>query len=73
MQRVVATVLLLLALATSARADLTNPATLVIQEFEPSRHTVELTLPVVGGRVVRVRPVLPDICVLESPPAGGPE
>jgi hypothetical protein len=68
MKRFVATVLFLLALAISARADLTAAATLVIQEFEPSRFTVELTLPVVNGRVVKARPVLPDICILDGEP-----
>jgi hydrogenase/urease accessory protein HupE len=68
MKRVAALVLLQLVLATSVRADLANPSTLVIKETSPSRFTVELTLPVINGRVVKAKPVLPDICVADGEP-----
>ena len=68
MKRVAALVLLILALATGARADLANPSTLIIRETEPSRFTVELTLPVISGRVVKAKPVLPDFCVADGEP-----
>ena len=49
-------------------ADLANPSTLVIQETSPSRFTVELTLPVINGRIVKAKPILPDICVVDGEP-----
>ncbi len=68
MKRVAAWVLLQVALAAGAAADLANPSTLTIQETEPSRFTVELTLPVIQGRVVKARPILPDVCVALGEP-----
>jgi hydrogenase/urease accessory protein HupE len=68
MKRVAAWVFLQLALAAGIAADLTNPSTLTITETSSSRFTVELTLPVVSGRVVKARPVLPDICVVDGEP-----
>ena len=70
MKRIVAGVALLLAFGSSALADLANPFTLTIKEISPSRFTVELTLPVIQGRVLRARPVLPDICVVEGDAEG---
>jgi hydrogenase/urease accessory protein HupE len=49
-------------------ADLANPSTLVIQETSPSRFTVELTLPVINGRIVKAKPILPDICIADGEP-----
>jgi hypothetical protein len=68
LNRVAASVLLLLAFATSVKADLANPSTLVIKETSPARFTVELTLPLVNGRIVKARPILPDICVADGEP-----
>jgi hypothetical protein len=68
MKRVAVLVLLQLALVTSALADLANPSTLAIRETSPSRFTVELTLPVLNGRVVKAKPVLPHICVAGGEP-----
>ncbi len=68
MIRFVTTAVLLLVVATGAQADLTNPSTLKIEETAPSRFTVELTLPLIKGRVLKARPVLPDICVIEGEP-----
>ncbi len=66
MKRIAVCVALLLAFGSSALADLTNPSTLKLKETSPSRFTVELTLPVIQGRVLKARPVLPDICVIEG-------
>ncbi|UCC28786.1 MAG: HupE/UreJ family protein, partial [Phycisphaerales bacterium] len=66
MNRIAASLALLLALTTSALADLTNPSTLTLKETSPSRFTVELTLPIIQGRVLKARPVLPDVCVIEG-------
>jgi len=66
--RIAACAVLLLAFGTCARADLINPSTLTLKETAPSRFTVELTLPVIQGRVLKARPVLPDICVIEKEP-----
>ena len=66
MKRIAAWIALLLAFGTGALADLTNPSTLTLKETSPSRFTVELTLPVIQGRVLKARPVLPDICVIEG-------
>ncbi len=68
MKRVAAWVFLQLVLAASATADLANPATLAIEEISPSRFTVELTLPVIQGRIVKAKPILPDVCVAEGEP-----
>jgi len=66
MKRIAAAVILLMAFGTSALADLANPSTLTLKETSPSRFTVELTLPIIQGRVLKARPVLPDICVIEG-------
>ena len=66
MRRIAVSVTLLLAFGTSAPADLANPSTLTLKETSPSRFTVELTLPIIQGRVLKARPVLPDICVIEG-------
>lgn len=68
MKRTAAFVFVFLALATSAMADLTNPSTLIIKETEPSRFTVELTLPVINGRVVKAKPIIPDVCIVDGDP-----
>jgi urease accessory protein len=68
MKRIAACAVVLLALGTNALTDLANPSTLKLTETSPSRFTVELTLPVIQGRVVKARPVLPDICVVEGEP-----
>ena len=66
MNRTAASVLLVLAFATRATADLTNPCTLTLKETSPSRFSVEFTLPIIQGRVLKARPVLPDVCVMEG-------
>ena len=53
-----------LSLAAAASADLINPSTLSVTEIEPSRFEVVLTLPIMEGRVLKARPVLPEDCVL---------
>ncbi len=68
MKRTAALVFVFLALSTSAIADLTNPSTLIIKETSASRFTLELTLPVINGRVVKAKPIIPDICVVEGKP-----
>jgi len=68
MKRIAALILLQLTLATSVAADLVNPATLVIKEIEPSRFTVALTLPVISGRIVKAKPILPDIFHADGAP-----
>jgi hydrogenase/urease accessory protein HupE len=50
----------------TARADFTNPATLALTEVSPSQFDVVLTLPIINGRVLKVKPVLPDICVIKG-------
>ena len=66
MNRTAASVLLVLAFATRATADLTNPCTLTLKETSPSRFSVEFTLPIIQGRVLKARPLLPDVCVMEG-------
>ena len=68
MRRIALGLLLVLVSAAGAVADLTNPSTLTIKETSPSRFTVELTLPVIGGRVVKAKPVIPDVCVADGAP-----
>ena len=66
MNRIAASVLLVLALTASATADLTNPCTLTLKETSASRFSVQLTLPIIQGRVLKARPILPDVCVIEG-------
>lgn len=66
MKRIAAIAAPLLLIGTSALADLTNPSTLILKETSPSRFTVELTLPVIQGRVLKARCVVPDVCVIEG-------
>jgi len=49
-------------------AHLGTPASLVIQETSLRQFTVEFKLPIVEGRVLKARPVLPDACVLQGEP-----
>ncbi|UCF39099.1 MAG: hypothetical protein JSU96_09790 [Acidobacteriota bacterium] len=44
--------------------DIVNPSRLELVETTPHRWAVTLTLPVVEGRVLKARPVLPDFCVV---------
>jgi len=55
-----------LAWTGTATADLTNPATLEIIEVSPSQFKVVLTLPLIKGRVLKAKPILPDICVIKG-------
>ncbi len=57
---------LCLALARTASADFTNPATLELKEVSPSQFEVVLTLPLINGRVLKAKPILPDICVIKG-------
>lgn len=50
----------------TARADFTTPATLALTEVAPAQFKVVLTLPIINGRVLKARPVLPDICVIKG-------
>ncbi len=68
LRHIVVCAVLLLAIGACARADLVNPSTLTLKETAPSRFTVELTLPVIQGRVLKARPVLPDACVIDGEP-----
>lgn len=50
----------------TAWADFTTPATLALTEVAPAQFKVVLTLPIINGRVLKARPVLPDICVIKG-------
>ena len=50
----------------TARADFTNPATLRLTEVSPTQFEVVLTLPLIKGRVLKAKPILPDICVIKG-------
>ena len=58
---------LILAFTTNAAADLVSPCSLTLKETSKSRFSVQLTLPILQGRVPKARPILPDVCVLEGP------
>ena len=49
-------------------AHLGTPASLVIEETSLRHFTVQFKLPIVEGRVLKARPVLPDVCALEGEP-----
>ena len=57
-----------LLVSVGASADLPNPSTLTIKEITPSEFTVAFTLPVVGGRMASLTPILPDICEVDPEP-----
>ena len=50
----------------TASADFTNPATLRLTEVSPAQFDVVLTLPLIRGRVLKAKPILPDICVIKG-------
>ena len=66
--RRLATIILLYCLAWTgiAIADFTNPATLELTEVAPAEFRVVLTLPLINGRVLKAKPILPDICVIKG-------
>jgi hypothetical protein len=68
MKRIALGLLPVLVSATGAVADLANPSTLIIKETSPSLFTVELTLPVINGRIVKAKPIIPDVCVADGEP-----
>ncbi len=53
-------------LSVNISADLINPATLVIKETARSNFQIVFTLPIIGGKVLKARPVLPDVLVIEG-------
>ena len=71
MKRVMTCLVVLLAWvgAWPSWAHLGTPASLVLQETSLHQFTVEFKLPIVEGRVLRAKPVLPDVCVLQGEPA----
>ncbi len=71
MKRVMTCLVVLLAWvgAWPSWAHLGTPASLVIQETSLHQFTVEFKLPILEGRVLRAKPVLPDVCVLQGEPA----
>jgi len=44
------------------RADIIFPARLELKETEPAVFTVNFNLPIISGRRLKARPVLPDVC-----------
>jgi hydrogenase/urease accessory protein HupE len=50
----------------TARADITNPATLAVTEISPSQFRAVLTLPIINGRVLKARLMLPDIWIIKG-------
>ena len=52
--------------ATGASADLVFPASFEIVEESPGRALITLTLPLIQGRVLKARPVLPDCVQIEG-------
>ena len=49
-----------------ATADFTNPATLQLTEVSPSQFEMVFTLPLIKGRVLKAKPILPDICAVKG-------
>jgi hypothetical protein len=52
----------------TASAHLSNPSTLELKENSPRRFQMVLTLPIVDGRFIKARPVLPDSCAVVGEP-----
>ena len=52
----------------TASAHLSNTSTLELKETAPRRFQMVLTLPIVDGRFIKARPVLPDSCAVEGEP-----
>ena len=61
--------LLFLALVTSAIADLTFPAVFEVAEKEPGQFQLTLTVPLIKGRYMKAKPIVPD----SFRPEGEPE
>lgn len=52
----------------TASAHLSNTSTLELKENSPRRFQMVLTLPIVEGRVIKARPVLPGSCAVVGEP-----
>jgi len=52
----------------TASAHLSNTSTLNLKENLPHRFQMVLTLPIVDGRFIKARPVLPNSCVVDGEP-----
>ncbi len=61
-------VLLLWSGALPSWAHLGASASLVIEERSPGRFELAFKLPIVEGRVLKARPVLPEVCALRGEP-----
>lgn len=57
-----------LLISIKLKADITNPATLAIKEKSPANFEIVLTLPLINGKVLRAKPILPDVLVIKSGP-----
>ena len=58
--RCAASCLLLFLLATTALADLTFPAVFEVAEKEPGNFQATLTVPLIKGRYMKAKPIVPD-------------
>ena len=67
--RCAASCLLLFLLATTALADLTFPATFEVAEKEPGHFQLTLTVPLIKGRYMKAKPIVPE----SFRPEGEPE
>jgi len=48
------------------KADVTNPASLKIKEITSSNFEIVFTLPLINGRVLKAKPIFPDIFIVQG-------
>ena len=48
------------------KADVTNPASLKIKEITPSNFEIVFTLPLINGRVLKAKPIFPNVFIVQG-------
>ncbi len=66
--RLCAACMLMFALVTAARADLTFPSSFEVVEEEPGQFRLSLTVPLIKGRYMKAKPIVPDTLRPEGEP-----
>jgi len=55
-----------LIISVNLKADITNPASLKIKEITPSNFEIVFTLPLISGKVLKAKPIFPDVFVVQG-------
>ena len=52
--------------SVNLQADIANPASLVIRELTSSNFEIVYTLPLINGKVLKAKPIFPDVLVIQD-------